>query len=199
MSSEPADRPAAEDRPLEEGPPWGSEVEDELASFDNLVERRAARRFRDVMGHFASGITVVTAQGEHDLLGLTCQSFTSVSLDPPLVLFVPAHSSRAWPLIREVGRFCVNVLSADQEWISDQFAGRWVPGITHKYDGVEWSRSPVTGSPLITGSLAFVDCSVDAVHPAGDHDIVVGRVHAMGHAETGAPLLYDRGHYRTSR
>lgn len=156
----------------------------------------AARHFRDVIGRFASGITVVTALSNGEPVGLTCQSFSSVSLDPPLVLFVPARTSRAWPAIQRSGRFCVNVLAADQIEVSNQMASRGAD----KFAGVAWRPAPVTGSPLLEGTAAFVDCSIEAVHEAGDHFIVVGRVLAL---EAGAddvdPLLYFRGAYRTTR
>jgi len=176
------------------GDGWLDGVDDELRSFDDLVTQRAARRFRDVLGHYASGVTVVTAMAGQEAVGLTCQSFSSVSLDPPLVVFIPARTSRTWPRIREAGRFCVNVLGADQQAVSDRFAGR---GAGDRFAGVEWRPAPVTGSPLLAGSHAYVDCTVYAVHEAGDHDLVVGRVHAMGHAEAGEPLLFHRGRYRT--
>ncbi|WP_370288038.1 flavin reductase family protein [Nocardioides sp.] len=159
----------------------------------------AARHFRDVIGRFASGITVVTALSNGEPVGLTCQSFSSVSLDPPLVLFVPARTSRAWPAIQRSGRFCVNVLAADQIDVSNQMASRGAD----KFAGLDWRPAPVTGSPLLGGTVAFVDCSIEAVHEAGDHFIVVGRVLALD-AGPGAPadtdpLLYYRGAYRTTR
>lgn len=178
---------------------WCGELAEDLSSFDDLVTQQAARRFRDVLGHYASGVTVVTSVSDGEPVGMTCQSFASVSLEPPLVLFVPSHASRAWPLIRVAGHFCVNFLAHGQEALSDQFAGRLPQGPDGKYAGVDWVPAPATGSPLLAGAHGYVDCTVHAVHGAGDHDIVVGRVHAMGHAEGTEPLLYDRGRYRTTR
>ena len=154
----------------------------------------ASLHFRDVLGRFASGVTVVTARELGRPVGLTCQSFTSVSLDPPLVLFVAAHSSRAWPVIRAAGRFCVNVLAADQAWVSNVMASRG----SDKFADLDWEPSAVTGSPTLPGALAYVDCTLEAVHPGGDHDVVIGRVVDLRASAPGDPLLFYRGRYRTT-
>ncbi|WP_280530162.1 flavin reductase family protein [Nocardioides dongkuii] len=170
---------------------------------DDPEAQAAARRFRDVLGRFASGVTVVTAMSGGEPVGMTCQSFSSVSLDPPLVLFVPAKTSRAWPLIQRSGRFCVNFLADGQAELSNQMASRG----TDKFAGVAWHPAEVSGSPVLEGTLAHVDCSVHAVHEAGDHLVVIGRVlHLATSAEdpdqTDAPaedpLLFYRGSYRTT-
>ena len=103
---------------------------------------------------------------------MTCQSFSSVSLDPPLVLFIPAKTSRAWPLIQRSGKFCVNFLAADQAELSNTMASRGAD----KFADVKWTPSPRTGSPMLEGALAHVDCTIHAVHEAGDHYVVIGRV-----------------------
>ncbi len=154
----------------------------------------AARQFRDVLGSFASGVTVVTAMSNGAPVGMTCQSFSSVSLDPPLVLFVPARTSRAWPLMQRAGKFCVNFLSADQAELSNTMASRG----TDKFAGVDWSPSETTGSPLLDGALAYVDCSVHAVHEAGDHYVVIGRVLDLVQRDATDPLLFFQGQYRTT-
>lgn len=154
----------------------------------------AARRFRDVLSQFASGVTVVTSMSGGDPVGMTCQSFSSVSLDPPLVTFIPAKTSRAWPLIHRSGKFCVNVLAADQDWLSNQMASRGAD----KFAGVDWTPTAATGSPLIRGTLAHLDCTIHAVHEAGDHYIVVGRVQALETGDAGDPLLFFRGRYSTT-
>ena len=158
----------------------------------------AARRFRDVLGRFASGVTVVTAISDGEPVGMTCQSFCSVSLDPPLVLFVPARTSRAWPRIRRAGRFCVSILADSQAALSDTMAS---PGID-KFAGVDWTPSAVTGSPTFPGALGHVDCTIHAVHEAGDHDVVIGRVVDLVAADaddvSDAPLLFFRGGYRST-
>jgi 3-hydroxy-9,10-secoandrosta-1,3,5(10)-triene-9,17-dione monooxygenase reductase component len=156
-----------------------------------------AGRFRDVLSRFATGVAVVTGLvGDHPV-GMTCQSFTSVSLEPPLVLFCPARTARAWPRMRRAGTFCVNVLAADQGALSDRMATRGAD----KFAGVRWTPAPVTGSPLLGGVVAWVDCSVHAVHRAGDHDVVLGRVLDLGHGVDGPgePLTYHRGRYGTTR
>jgi 3-hydroxy-9,10-secoandrosta-1,3,5(10)-triene-9,17-dione monooxygenase reductase component len=154
----------------------------------------AARRFREVLGSFASGVTVVTAMSNDEPVGMTCQSFSSVSLDPPLVLFVPARTSRAWPLMQRAGKFCVNFLSADQAELSNTMASRG----TDKFNGVPWSPSDATGSPLFDGALAYVDCTVHSVHEAGDHYVVLGRVVDLVQREAKDPLLFFQGKYRTT-
>ncbi|MFC6285110.1 flavin reductase family protein [Nocardioides sp. GCM10027113] len=161
------------------------------------VAAAAARRFRDVLGRFASGVTVVTGVSRGEPVGMTCQSFSSVSLDPPLVLFVPATTSRAWPRMREAGTFCVNVLAAGQEALSERMASRG----TDKFSGVDWRPSAATGSPVLGGAIAWVDCRIHAVHEAGDHHVVLGRVLDLGvpgPGDAGAdaePLLFFRGDY----
>jgi len=154
----------------------------------------AARRFRDVLGRFASGVTVVTAVSDGQPVGMTCQSFSSVSLDPPLVLFIPARTSRAWPLIHRAGRFCVNFLSDAQAELSNTMASRGVD----KFQGVSWQPSEATGSPLFDGILGYVDCSIHAVHEAGDHYVVIGRVLDLSATDAEGPLLFYQGQYRTT-
>ncbi|WP_275693253.1 flavin reductase family protein [Nocardioides sp. TF02-7] len=163
---------------------------------DDPEAQAAARRFRDVLGCFASGITVVTTISGGEPVGMTCQSFSSVSLEPPLVLFVPARTSRAWPLIQRTGRFCVNVLAADQEHVSAQMASKGAD----KFAGIDWHPAEVTGSPVVEGSLAHLDCTIHAVHEAGDHYVVIGRVEHLATTERDVtePLLYFRGRYRTT-
>lgn len=154
----------------------------------------AARRFRDVLSRFASGVTVVTAISDGEPVGMTCQSFASVSLSPPLVLFCPADTSRAWPRIRRSGKFTVNFLAADQAELSNQMASRG----TDKYAGVRWDPAPITGSPVLQGVLGFVDCTVWAVHPAGDHEIVIGRVQALDVTDAERALLFFDGRYSST-
>lgn len=153
-----------------------------------------ARRFRDVLGRFASGVTVVTSMSGGQPVGMTCQSFSSVSLDPPLVLFVPARTSRAWPLMQRSGKFAVNFLGADQAELSNTMASRGVD----KFADVPWQPSPVTGSPVLDGGLGHVDCTVHAVHEAGDHYVVLGRVVGLGAGEDDEPLLFFQGQYRST-
>lgn len=172
---------------------------EEVAVHDDPEAQAAARRFRDVLGCFASGITVITTiGGDGQPVGMTCQSFSSVSLDPPLVMFIPARSSRAWPLIQRSGRFCVNILAADQEHVSAQMATKGAD----KFAGIGWTPGAATGSPVIDGTLAHLDCAIHAVYEGGDHYVVIGRVeHLETHAEDAPstePLLYFKGRYRTT-
>ncbi len=169
---------------------------EDVAVHDDPEHVAAARRFRDVLGRFASGVTVVTGTSNGEPVGLTCQSFSSVSLEPPLVLFIPAKTSRAWPHIQRSGKFCVNFLAADQADLSNTMASRGVD----KFADVKWTPSPQTGSPMLEGALAHVDCTIHAVHEAGDHYVVIGRVVDLVGRDDGGqdPLLFYRGEYRTT-
>ncbi|MEU6613069.1 flavin reductase family protein [Streptomyces parvus] len=149
----------------------------------------APAEFRRVLGHFASGVTVVTARDTDGPTGFACQSFASLSLDPPLVTFMVARTSTTWPRIARAGAFCVNVLGADQGALCRGFA---VSG-ADKFAGVAYGEAPATGSPLLDSVPAWIDCRIHAVHTGGDHLIVVGRVEALGSEEDGEPLLFHRG------
>lgn len=151
----------------------------------------SAEHFRNVLGHFATGITIVTARDADGPVGLTAQSFSSLSLDPPLVLLCPSRASSSWPRIQAAGSFCINVLSEDQEELCRGFARSGVD----KFAGVGHEASPSTGAPLLDGALAWIDCRLEAVHEGGDHLIVVGRVLDLGFAGEGRPLLFFRGGY----
>lgn len=179
--------------------------------------------FRRVLGNFASGVTVVTSPGSigsagsstggadpggsereasgpevEPPAGFACQSFASLSIDPPLVVFMVARTSTTWPRIARAGVFCVNVLGAHQGELCRGFARSG----TDKFAGVEYDAAPVTGSPRLAGAPAWIDCTIQAVHTGGDHLIVVGRVEALGAGcgaaagdddLPGAPLLFYRG------
>jgi flavin reductase (DIM6/NTAB) family NADH-FMN oxidoreductase RutF len=145
---------------------------------------------REVLGHFVSGIVVITASGPDGPLGFTCQSFSSLSLDPPLVSFAPARSSSTWPQIRSVGAFCVNVLAADHQEISAGFARSGVD----KFAGVTWRPGP-SGAPVLEGVSAWIDCVFRDEFDGGDHTIVVGQVQDLGADPARLPLLFYRGRY----
>ncbi|MEU6604898.1 flavin reductase family protein [Streptomyces shenzhenensis] len=151
--------------------------------------------FRRVLGHFATGVTVITApaaEGDTSPAGFACQSFSSLSLDPPLVAFMVGRTSTTWPRIARAGVFCVNVLAADQGELCRGFA---VSG-ADKFAHVPHDAAPVSGSPRLTGAAAWIDCTIHAVHTGGDHLIVVGRVTALGTpAQEAAPLLFHRGRF----
>ncbi|WEK28919.1 MAG: flavin reductase family protein [Candidatus Pseudomonas phytovorans] len=148
--------------------------------------------FREALGHYASGITVITSLIDGNPIGFTCQSFYSVSMSPPLVSFSVMSSSASYPGIRRAGRFAVNILSGEQVGVSNQFARKG----TDKWQGVDWQVSPL-GNPVITGSLHWLDCEIHAEHAAGDHLIVVGEVKALNVQDAVAtqPLLYFKGQY----
>ena len=143
-------------------------------------------RFREVLGHFATGITIVTALEEGLPVGFTCQSFAALSLDPPMVLLAPARSSTSWPRIAKAGAFCVNILEEHQEALCRAFA---VSG-GDKFDGVAWTPG-IRGSPVLEGSLAVVECRLGEIFDGGDHELVIGHVEAMDIRE-GRPLLFYR-------
>jgi len=143
-------------------------------------------RFREVLGHFATGITIVTATDEGEPVGFSCQSFAALSLDPPMVILAPAKSSTSWPRIARAGSFCVNILGEHQEAVCRAFA---VSG-GNKFDGVDWTPG-VTGSPLIEGSLATVECTLGAIYEGGDHELVTGHVVDMEIGK-GSPLIFYR-------
>jgi 3-hydroxy-9,10-secoandrosta-1,3,5(10)-triene-9,17-dione monooxygenase reductase component len=144
-------------------------------------------RFREVLGHFASGVTVITAIEDGEPVGFTCQAFTSLSLEPPLVALAPAKDSTSWPRIAKAGTFCVNILADDQEALCRDFA---VSG-GDKFRGIGW-RPAGSGAPVLEGALAWVECAFVRSHDAGDHELVVGRVLDLG-VGPGRPLLYYRG------
>lgn len=146
--------------------------------------------FRTVLGHFATGVVVVTAEDDGEPVGMACNSFTSVSLEPPLVLFCAAKTSTTWPRIQRAGAWCANVLAEEDEELCRLFAQKGVDRfarVTH--------RPGATGAPVLDRALAFVDCRTEAEHDAGDHVIVVGRVVELGHQVEGRPLLFYRGGY----
>jgi len=149
-----------------------------------------APEMRRVLGHFCTGIAVITAHDGHRPLGFTCQSVTSVSLDPPYISFCPANTSTSWPLIREVGSLCVNILSMHQQDVCAQFAARG----TDRFGGLSWLPG-VNGAPALADTLASIEASVEFEHAAGDHTIVVARVTALQAHEERDPLLFYRGGY----
>ncbi len=150
-----------------------------------------AARYRQVLGHFCTGVTVVTAVEGGEPVGFTAQAFTSVSLHPPLVAMCPAMTSMSWPRIQSSGAFCANILAEDQEALSRGFAIRGA----EKFRGVGWRPSHRTGSPVLSDVLAWVDCQIEAEHQAGDHVIVIGRVVDLGLERHALPLLFYRGGY----
>lgn len=165
----------------------------EVVHIDGEEAQAAALKFRDVLGQYASGVTVVTTVQGGTPVGMTCQSFTSVSLDPPLVAFLPMKTSRAFAAIRQSRRFCVNFLAADQTELSNGFASR----AEDKFEGVDWEPTSL-GSPRLAGTVGWVDCVVHDVYEAGDHYLVIGRVEDLAQGDATKPLLFHQGKYRTA-
>jgi len=148
------------------------------------------RRIRNVLGHFATGLTVITAATENGPAGFTCQSFASLSLEPALVTFSPARTSSTWPLLRAAVRFTVNILPAEHQHLAAQFARSGAD----KFAGVDHSPSPL-GNPVLDGALAWVDCELHQEYDGGDHTIVVAAVRALSARSDVDPLLFFKGDY----
>jgi flavin reductase (DIM6/NTAB) family NADH-FMN oxidoreductase RutF len=150
-----------------------------------------ARFFRDTVGRFPTGVTVVTARGASGPAGLTTNAFTSLSLDPPLVLVCFDNESRTLPVVREAGRFAVNVLRRGQEDLAAVFASKRVQ--TEKFSEV--AHAEREGVPVLDDALAWLVCTVRELLPGGDHTVGIGAVETM-EAFDGEPLLFWRGEYR---
>lgn len=161
-------------------------------SQENLIEPSLMRR---VLGHFPTGVVVVTANPADGPIGMTLQSFMSLSLEPPLVLLSIGRGSKTWPAMRDVGRFVINVLAEDQSTLARQFAASG----TDKFAGVSWSPLPATGSPVLDGAVAWIDCEQAGEFDGGDHVIVVARVLAVSpETETATgPLVFHRSAFPT--
>jgi 3-hydroxy-9,10-secoandrosta-1,3,5(10)-triene-9,17-dione monooxygenase reductase component len=149
--------------------------------------------FRNALGFYASGVTIIAAHDGQEPIGFTCQSFHSVSLDPPLISFSVMRTSSSYPRIRANGKFSVNVLSKEQQAISNRFASKSL----NRWQDVTWVMTP-ENNPAIAGTLIWLDCKILAEHWAGDHDIVVGEVLNMSPRDwhDGEPLVFFRGRYR---
>jgi flavin reductase (DIM6/NTAB) family NADH-FMN oxidoreductase RutF len=151
------------------------------------------RILRDALGTFATGVTIVTTMNaDNEPIGLTANSFTSISLDPPLILFSLAKTSANLETYEKAGKFAVNVNHIGQQPAAGKFASRGVA----RFDGVDWTLHEEGGSPLLTGSLASFDCTTHAVHDGGDHLIFIGHVNYASFEPHRDPLLYFRGKFR---
>jgi flavin reductase (DIM6/NTAB) family NADH-FMN oxidoreductase RutF/NAD(P)-dependent dehydrogenase (short-subunit alcohol dehydrogenase family) len=158
-------------------------------------ERRAVvtpddLRFREVLGNFVTGVSIITTMDGDEPVGVAANSFTSVSLDPPLILFCVAHSSSTWPRIQRAGKFAVNILGDHQEELCRLFATKGADRFGH----TPW-RAGVSGSPVLEDSIAYLDCVIENEHASGDHTIVVGRVLDLDAKDDARPLLFHRGAY----
>ena len=147
--------------------------------------------FRKVLGRYPTGVCAVTGlTPEGDFVAMVVGSFTSVSLSPPLVAFLPMRTSHTWARLRECPSLCINVLAEEQETLCRRLASR----DPDKYDGLSHRTSP-SGAPILDDIVAWIDCTCDTVHEAGDHDIVVCAVNHLGIESGEAPLLFFEGGY----
>ncbi len=147
--------------------------------------------FRETLGHYPTGVAVVTAVAENGKpAGMVVGTFSSVSLDPPLIAFFPATNSGSFEHLRTAPTFCINVLASDQE----PLCRRMATGGAGKFDGVRWRRGPL-GSPILDGAVSWIECSFEDIREAGDHYIVLGRVHELAVERSTLPLLFFQGGY----
>ncbi|MGW4377799.1 flavin reductase family protein [Streptomyces albidoflavus] len=161
------------------------------------TNRIHADEFRTALGRFATGVVAITAY-EHASgrpTGMAANSFASVSVDPPLVSFCVGRTSSTWPLLRASERLCVAILGAHQVDTCGRLARRG----GDKFRDVAWQPATPGGLPVPDGALGWLECSVEAEHPAGDHDIVVARVHHLALGEDRAPLVFFRSQYGAFR
>ncbi len=149
------------------------------------------RELRHVFGHHPTGVCAITAVDDQQPVGMAVGSFTSVSLNPPLVAFQPDKSSTSFPCIRRAGSFAVNVLSSDQENICRTFATKG----GDKFAELAWTPSKITGSPILEDIVAWVDCRIESVIEAGDHYIVLGRVLGLAVVRDTSPMVFFQGGY----
>jgi 3-hydroxy-9,10-secoandrosta-1,3,5(10)-triene-9,17-dione monooxygenase reductase component len=161
---------------------------------DDALEVEPAR-FRDVMGNFATGISVVTTLDGEQPAGITVNAFSSVSLEPALVMVALDRARFITPIVRRLGRYAVNVLGADQQLLSDCFAHAPVRPGREEFCAAAWHHGP-TGLPLLDGSIATLECTTVETFSAGDHDLFIGRVDSIEQHRRGIPpLLYFRRRY----
>jgi flavin reductase len=154
-----------------------------------------SRDFRDAVGGFATGVNVITTRGEDHAYGMTASAFSSVSLDPPLILICIGISAEGSEMISRNGVFAVNILSAEQEPLSRFFSSKDRPRGRDAFRGVAY-REGTTRSPILEGAAGYLDCTVHAQHEAGDHVIFIGEVLALGADTSMQPLLFHGGQYR---
>lgn len=157
---------------------------------DSTLQLPDPTTMRAVLGHFCTGVAVITGHDGSRPLGFACQSVTSVSLQPPYVSFCPASTSSSWPPIRDTGRLAINVLADNQRDVCARFAASG----GDKFAGVGWQPGR-NGSPVLRDTLASIEADVEFEHPAGDHTIVIAHVTNLRAYEGRQPLLFYRGGY----
>jgi 3-hydroxy-9,10-secoandrosta-1,3,5(10)-triene-9,17-dione monooxygenase reductase component len=154
------------------------------------IEGVDKQELRHIMGHYATGASIVTAMWEGQPHGLAVNSLTSVSLEPPLILFCPAKQSETWPAIRDAGHFVVNILAHGQEYLCRTFAKKDVD----RFADIGYHESP-SGSPVLNDVLAYLECRIEQIYDAGDHFVTLGRVLDLGVAGDAPPLVFYRGDF----
>jgi len=165
-------------------------MNNDLISFAPRAQDGAA--LRAAFGRFGTGVTVITTQTETGPLGMTANSFSSVSLDPPMILWSAALRSKRHDIFAKAPHFCIHILAEDQGPLARHFAGQG-----HDFSGFDWQEGP-HGTPTLAGVLATFHCETHAVHPAGDHSIILGLItHAAQRRGHGAGLLFDQGRFGT--
>jgi flavin reductase len=173
-----------------------TEAPPEAAAAD--AQTFTGKEFRQALGSFATGVTVITTRGADHDYGMTANAFSSVSMDPPLVLVCVITQSEGREILEQNGVFAVNVLAADQEPLSNFFASRDRPRGRDAFSRVAY-RTEASGAPILEGAAAWLDCRLEQTHEAGDHIIFIGEVLALGVDPEAKPLLFHGGGYRTVR
>jgi len=165
--------------------------DDMVTAFRPDLRGPDADLLRHVLGHYPTGVAVITAHTASGPVGMAMNSFTSLSLNPPLVLFCPATASTTWPVLRDVGSIAINVLSAGQESLSRKFATKAVD----RFSEASWSVGE-NGAPLLHDALGWLECTVRSESEAGDHTVVIAEIERMNvHWEITEPLVFFRGQY----
>lgn len=159
----------------------------ELVHFDAAADTRV---FRDSLGSFSTGVALVAAEGPAGRIGMVVNSFTSVSLDPPLISFCAMRRSDSWSKIRESGTFSVSVLSHEHEDVARKFVNR----ATDRFETSDWVRTPF-GNPALSDALAWFDTTIESISDAGDHELIIGRVGACARPVNAQPLVFFNGKY----
>jgi 3-hydroxy-9,10-secoandrosta-1,3,5(10)-triene-9,17-dione monooxygenase reductase component len=175
-------------------PDAGGEAEPMSKPALAAVSTFTPQQMKEVVGHFPPGVVVVTGVDAAGAMGLTCQSFVSLSLVPPLVAVCPSRGSVTWPRLRTLESFCINILADDQEALS----GRFARSSSDKFTSVGWRAAP-SGAPVLDGACAWIDCRPWSEYDGGDHTIAVAEVTALGTGPARRPLLFHRSGYGISR
>lgn len=166
----------------------GLAMTDVMHSF--IPDATRAKDLRQALGQFGTGVALITAQTDHGPLGMTANSFSSVSLDPPLVLWSAAKTSKRHNAFAAAPQFCIHVLQADQVALAKHFATQG-----HDFEGFDWKQGP-NGAPTVEGCMAAFHCTTYAVHPAGDHSIILGEItHVEVDPRQSDGLIFKRGQF----